>query len=144
MTLKIFTDGGSRGNPGPAAAAFVVYEGAGILREKRGKFLGTATNNEAEYWGVIEALGWLKANLTNWSNLTNLAFFSDSQLVVNQLNGLWKIKEPRLRELLLMVREKERALAPVRITYLHIPREKNAAADRLVNETLDLATIKGK
>ncbi len=132
MTFKIFTDGGSRGNPGKAACAFVVYDDAGNIRQKRGIYLGTATNNEAEYNGVIEALGYLR-DLGDIGNL-NINFFLDSLLVVNQLNGLWKIKEPRLRELLMKVKELENNR---NVTYTHIPREKNYEADLLVNETLD-------
>ncbi len=124
--IKIFTDGGSRGNPGQAACAYVVFDDAGNIRQSCGKYLGVATNNEAEYQGVIEALTALKD--------LELSFFLDSLLVVNQLNGLWKIKAPRLRELLM----KGRALENNRkITYTHIPREQNTTADLLVNETLD-------
>ncbi len=124
--IKIFTDGGSRGNPGQAACAYVVFDDAGNIRQSCGKYLGVATNNEAEYQGVIEALTALKD--------LELSFFLDSLLVVNQLNGLWKIKEPRLRELLLKVRALENNR---KITYTHIPREQNTTADLLVNETLD-------
>lgn len=124
--IKVFTDGGSRGNPGPAAAGYVVFDDAGNIRQKCGKYLGVATNNEAEYQGVIEAL-------TALPDL-ELAFFLDSLLVVNQLNGLWKIKEPRLRDLLMQVKQLENNR---KITYTHVPREKNFEADLLVNETLD-------
>lgn len=133
--MKIFTDGGARGNPGPAACAFVVFNAAGNILEKRGKYLGTGTNNEAEYNGVIEALSYLRS-LGDLSNL-KASFFLDSLLVVNQINGLWKIKEPRLRELLMKVRELEGALSPVQISYSHVPRAQNKEADLLVNETLD-------
>lgn len=127
--IKIFTDGGSRGNPGQAACAYVVFDDAGNIRQSCGKYLGVATNNEAEYQGVIEAL-----RSSELAEETHINFYLDSLLVVNQLNGLWKIKEPRLRELLM----KGRALENNRkITYTHIPREQNAAADLLVNETLD-------
>lgn len=124
--LKVFTDGGSRSNPGPAACAYVVFDGAGNLQKKCGKYLGIATNNEAEYQGIIEALTAVED--------INISFFLDSLLVVQQLNGLWKVKEPRLRALLLKVRELEAGRG---ITYSHIPREKNWQADLLVNETLD-------
>jgi len=127
--IKVFTDGGSRGNPGPAACGYVVYDEAGNIRQKCGKYLGVATNNEAEYQGVIEAL--CHPELVSGSQVD---FFLDSLLVVNQLNGLWKVKEARLRELLYRVRELENGR---RITYSYVPREKNAEADLLVNETLD-------
>lgn len=133
MTLAIYCDGGARGNPGPAAAAFVVYD-AGILREKRGKYLGEATNNVAEYSAVIEALTWL---IEKKERAAKMEFFLDSNLVVNQLNGKFKIKEPRLRELLVKVRALEGALYPTTPTYTYVPRSQNAQADLLVNETLD-------
>lgn len=129
MTFKVFTDGGSRGNPGKAACAFVVYDDAGNIRQKRGKYLGVATNNEAEYHGVVEAL-----SHSELGEESHINFFLDSLLVVNQLNGLWKIKEPRLRELLMKVKQLENNR---KITYAHVPREKNYEADLLVNETLD-------
>lgn len=131
--MKVFTDGGARGNPGPAAAGFLVYGDAGDLREKRGKYLGTKTNNEAEYLAVIEALAYLRGK----TSLAKIEFFLDSNLVVNQLNGIFKVKEARLRELLLQVRALEQSLTGATITYSYIPREKNFEADRLVNESLD-------
>ena len=124
--IRVFTDGGSIGNPGQAACAYVVYDDAINIRQKCGKYLGIATNNEAEYQGVIEAL-------TALPDL-EMSFFLDSLLVVNQLNGLWKIKEPRLRDLLLQVKQLENNR---KVTYTHVPREKNFQADLLVNETLD-------
>lgn len=139
--ISIFTDGGSRGNPGPAACAYVVYDSSGILREKCGKYLSIATNNEAEYQGVIEALSYL-SNLSDVGNL-EINFFLDSLLVVNQLNGLWKVKDSRMREYLTKIRLLESEIihrSPLTaIRYNHIPREKNQAADALVNETLDNA-----
>lgn len=133
MMFKVFTDGGSRGNPGKAACAFVVYDDAGNLREKRGKYLGIATNNEAEYQGVIEAISYLRT-LSDLSDL-KANFFLDSQLVVNQLNGLWKIKEPRMRDLLLRIRELQQGIR--NLTFTYVPREQNTVADALLNETLD-------
>lgn len=124
--IKVFTDGGARGNPGPAACAFVVFDDAGNIRQKSGKYLGVATNNEAEYQGVIEALTALADS--------DLSFFLDSKLVASQLSGLWKVKEPRIRELVAKIRILE---AGRNITYSHIPREENYQADLLVNETLD-------
>ncbi len=134
MKMTIFTDGGARGNPGPAACAYVVYDDDGNIRQKCGKYLGTATNNEAEYWAVIEALGYI-VSIKN--SVSSIAFFLDSQLVVNQLNGKFKVKEARLRELLLKIKSIEGEVTPLSIGYVHVPREQNAAADALVNETLD-------
>ncbi len=136
MTLQIYCDGGARGNPGPAACAFVVYTdpaGAGEVREKRGKYLGEVTNNVAEYSAVVEALMWLKEHQ---KDVEKVEFFLDSKLVVNQLNGKFKIKEPRLRELLMAVRELEAKIGTF-VTYSYIPRERNTQADELVNAILD-------
>lgn len=150
-TIKVFCDGGSRGNPGPAACAFILYgESAGNVREKRlsrevardEKYLGIATNNEAEYQAVIEALKYLSSNQPP---ATSIQFFLDSSLVASQLNGLFKVKEPRLRELLIKVREQEEALRSlameqcnnVTIVYSYIPRSQNQTADLLVNQLLD-------
>ena len=127
--LVVYCDGGARGNPGPAAVGVVIFNGEGNLRDKCGKYLGITTNNEAEYAGVIEAL-----SHSELSEESHINFFLDSLLVVQQLNGLWKVKEPRLRELVLKIRQLE---AGRKVTYTHIPREKNRQADLLVNETLD-------
>ncbi len=132
MWLKIFCDGGARGNPGPAASAFVVYNEAGEIVGKKGKYLGETTNNVAEYRAVLEALTYLRENFPE--NRELVRFFLDSQLVVNQLSGLWKIKDNTLRELVFRVHELENGLA---INYSYVPREKNQAADALVNTTLD-------
>lgn len=133
MTLNVYCDGGSRGNPGPAACAFVV---AGDMQYKCGKYLGETTNNVAEYQGVIEALSYLR-NLGDLRDLSELNFFLDSNLVVNQLNGLFKVKNGTLRELLLKTRALEQEMNGVKLRYQYVPREQNWEADRLVNETLD-------
>lgn len=142
--LIIFTDGGARGNPGPAASGAIIKTEKGQILASIFRRLGETTNNIAEYKGVIIALEWLKTNhpfrLSEESQLptTNyqLHFFLDSKLVVNQLNGLYKIKENHLRELVLKVRLLEQEVGG-EIVYSQIPREKNWEADRLVNEALD-------
>lgn len=135
MNLSVYTDGGSRGNPGPSACAYIVNSGAGNLRESCGKYLGIGTNNEAEYEGVIEALKYIDS-LKILSDL-RVDFFLDSLLVVNQLNGIFKVKEGRLREKINQIRIQEQSLKFAKITYSHVPRAQNVLADRLVNETLD-------
>lgn len=149
MAINIYTDGGARGNPGPAACAFIVYgESAGSVRESRqkgslprvaarGKYLGEKTNNEAEYQGVIEALAWLLENLADLGDLSQISFFLDSELVVNQLNGLFKVKEPRLRDLITQIRLLEGQLGKINLTYTSVPRSQNFEADALVNEIMD-------
>lgn len=139
MELKIFCDGGARGNPGPAAWAFVVYgEKNQVLAQKNEK-MGLATNNIAEYTAVIRALEWLKGyrgTMGQDGGGPKVEFFLDSKLVVSQLNGLFKVKNPKLRELVIKARVNEQ-LAGGNIFYKLIPREKNFSADRLVNQALD-------
>jgi ribonuclease HI len=132
--LFIFTDGGSRNNPGPAAIGFVVKDNKKQVLAKEGKYIGRATNNVAEYTAVIEALKWIINNLK--FKVDNLQFFLDSQLVVNQLNGLYKVKNGNLRNLIVEVRLLERKVG-VDINYQYISREKNKEADTLVNQSLD-------
>lgn len=137
--LTIFCDGGARGNPGPAACAFVVLDDAANLQYKCGKYLGTGTNNEAEYHAVIEALAWLTSQ--PFEAKPAVSFFLDSLLVVNQIKGTFKVKEPRLRELMVQVQTGLGGLISAgKITaysFSHVLREKNKQADLLVNETLD-------
>ena len=133
--LKVFTDGGARGNPGPAAAAFIIYQGEKVLA-KEGWYLGKATNNVAEYQAVLKAFGWLLAHQEEVKEAGKVEFSLDSKLVVSQLNGQFKIKARNLLPLVLAIKQKEKALG-VPISYFYIPRFKNKAADLLVNQTLD-------
>ena len=133
--IIIHTDGGSRGNPGPAACAFVA-EVNGKQLFKGSKYLGQQTNNHAEYQGVILALEWLSNKPFNYSTIQLITFFLDSELVVKQLNGLYKVKDENLRNFffeVLSLRKKVNS----EIIFKHIPREKNKIADLLVNEELD-------
>jgi len=134
VQLSVFCDGGARGNPGPAAVGFVVKGDSGKILKKRGKFIGRATNNVAEYQAVIEALTWLKSNIQPLTS--NIKFFLDSRLVVNQLNGLFKIKDNKLRQLIVKVRQLEQEVGG-NVSYHLIERSKNQEADQLLNETLD-------
>ena len=133
--LTIHTDGGSRGNPGPAACAFVVEKNDTEIFCKS-KFLGTATNNFAEYSGVITALDWLIEN--NTYSMVN--FYLDSELVVRQINGLYKVKDENLKKLFLEVLTKIKE-TKVRIIFKHVPREENSRADFLVNQELDTVKV---
>lgn len=144
MIITINCDGGSRGNPGPAACAFVAWDSAGKMKEKRGKYLGIGTNNEAEYGAVIEAWKYLNevgSSVIKTKEGVEVNFFLDSNLVVNQINGNFKVKEQRLQKLLFAVRNGEGS-SQFKATYSYIPREKNAEADKLVNQTLDLEKFK--
>lgn len=131
-SIIIHTDGGSRGNPGPAACAFVAEVGGRILFSSS-EFLGKATNNFAEYSGVLLALKWLES-AENKNN--NIIFYLDSELVVKQINGLYKVKDENLRKLFFEVLEYIKKLN-LQIVFKNVPREKNKTADSLVNKELD-------
>lgn len=136
----IFCDGGSRGNPGPSACAFVLKDETGKTLHEEGKFLGTVTNNIAEYQGVLLALNYLVSNKTMqpFSHLT-IRFYLDSSLVVNQINGTFKVKNAILRELLFQINS-QISILKSQFSFSHVPREKNSSADLLVNQTLDAHT----
>ena len=132
--LFIYVDGGARGNPGPAASAFaVLIKGKEIYNESR--FLGKATNNVAEYNAVLMAYKWL-ANYSDKKRYSKIIFFLDSQLVVKQLSGLYKIKSKNLKPLIISIKKMEDNLK-INIFYNFIPRNKNHRTDFLVNKILD-------
>jgi len=128
--LEVFADGGSRGNPGHAAYGFVVKKDGMIVKEEGG-YLGIETNNFAEYTALVKALTYLESGAKG----EEIHVFLDSQLVVSQLSGIYKVKSPKIRELVIKVRELEPAFKVVK--YQHILRDKNKEADRLVNIALD-------
>lgn len=134
---KINTDGGSRGNPGPSACAFVVSE-AGQTLHQESRFLGQKTNNEAEYYGFIDSVLWLLAAMKE-RRPSRVEWQLDSKLVVEQLNQRWKVKEPRIHALFTEARQLLATLTvPYEISY--VPRSENAAPDALLNQALDAAT----
>ncbi len=128
--LTVFTDGGSRGNPGPSAAGFVILNKQDQVIEEGGEYLGITTNNQAEYHGV--RLGLEKALELG---ATQLHFRIDSMLVVNQLNGIYKIKNRELWPIHERIRELMKRCD--RVTFSHVQREFNQLADGMVNKTLD-------
>lgn len=132
MNLIIYTDGGARGNPGPAAIGVVIYENDTMLTQF-GKKIGETTNNVAEYQAVIEALRYVK---NHKMNVTEISFFLDSKLVVSQLNGVFKVKQEHLRAMINTIRVLEKEVGE-RITYTHVFREQNSLADAQVNMALD-------
>lgn len=132
MILEVMTDGGSKGNPGPAAIGIVFYLNKQRVHTYR-EDIGHATNNDAEYTAVIRAFEIILKNKDDkWKDISSIRFHSDSQLVVSQLNGLYKIKHPQIRiyvdRIKLFEKDTERS-----ISYTYIPREKNQIADSLVN-----------
>ena len=131
----IYTDGGSRGNPGPAALGVHIEDEAGHRLLDIGKKIGDATNNVAEYSAIIEGFSWLLENKKE-IGFTEAHFFMDSQLAYSQLVGLYKVKNDRIRQFMFEIRQKEAQLG-IPIFYNHIPREKNIKADAMVNLALD-------
>jgi len=128
--IKVFTDGGARGNPGPAAVGIVILDEKDNLIIQSKKYIGITTNNVAEYSALIEALELLKE-----IDAFRIIFYTDSSLVYNQIKGLWKIKSPDMK--LLNEQAKKMLSSLPNYNIVHIPREKNKDADKLVNEALD-------
>lgn len=138
MTLQVYTDGGSKGNPGPSAIGVACFiDGTRVAAFRRD--IGVATNNEAEYTALIEALEriveWKKSDDTVLQKVDKIECFSDSRLMVNQVKGLFKVKESRIREFILKIRGLEQEIR-LPIMYYLVPREKNTEADQLVNNKL--------
>jgi ribonuclease HI len=123
-------DGGARGNPGPAAYGVVIRNGEGKILVELGEYLGIQTNNFAEYSGLLGALEYAQKQ-----KLPGLKVFSDSELLVKQMQGLYKVKNPGLKELFDRARSLARQLQYFSIE--HVLRERNRDADRLVNKVLD-------
>lgn len=138
MIARIFTDGGSRGNPGHAALGVVIETTAGVPLYQVGEYVGVTTNNEAEYQAFLRASTWLAQHQAELEQqgIKQLQFFLDSKLVVEQLNRNWKIKEPRMATWAAQC-WKQLQLLKTPFTISHIPREQNSAADALVNQALD-------
>jgi len=130
VKVRLFTDGGARGNPGPAASAYVIEAEDGTVLDARGEAIGVATNNVAEYRALIAGLG--KALELG---VAELEVVSDSELLVKQMRGEYRVKNRALIELSLEAKRLERQLG--RVTYTAVRREQNVLADRLVNEALD-------
>jgi ribonuclease HI len=127
--VTIYTDGGARGNPGPAAVGVVIMAGDEVAGEYK-EYIGETTNNQAEYRAVLLALEQAREQ-----GYTHLDFKLDSQLVVEQLNRRYKIKDKGLAKLFVEIWNQLPDFKQV--TFTHIPREQNTEADRLVNEMLD-------
>ena len=132
MRAKLFTDGGARGNPGPAAFAYVLETDDGTVLAAHGEAIGTATNNVAEYRALVEGL-----RKALELGVGEIEVVSDSELLVKQMRGEYRVKNERLRELSLDAARLAREVGSV--TYHAVRREHNELADRLVNEALDAA-----
>jgi ribonuclease HI len=132
VRARLYTDGGARGNPGPAAYGFVLEADDGTVLSAAGEAIGEATNNVAEYRGLIAGLA-RAAELA----VPELEVRSDSELLVKQMRGEYRVKNPALRTLSLEAARIAREIG--KVDYVHVRREKNELADRLVNEALDAA-----
>ena len=133
MKARLSTDGGARGNPGPAAYGYVLEADDGTVLDARGEAIGVATNNVAEYRGLLAGLA---AAIER--GVDELEVVSDSELVVKQMRGEYKVKNETLRDLVDQANALESRFR--RVTYTAVRREHNELADRLVNEALDSAS----
>ncbi|MBI2600094.1 ribonuclease HI family protein [Candidatus Daviesbacteria bacterium] len=133
MRLIIYTDGASRGNPGKASYGFLIKGSSGEILYSEGKFLGIATNNFAEYSAVLSAYEYIKQK---WDGkITELNFFMDSKLVVEQLSGRFRVKSENLKPLIYEIKKNESLFS--RVAYKHVPRRLNSEADAIANKALD-------
>jgi ribonuclease HI len=130
MSYNLFTDGGARGNPGAAAAGFFLFDEKFILVDFGGKYLGETTNNKAEYSALLEGL-----KLAKKHEVASVHVFMDSELIVKQLNGSYKVKDAEMKHLFDKV---QKAIAEFEsVQFTHVLRAKNRFADKMVNIVLD-------
>ena len=134
MKARLFTDGGARGNPGPAAFGYVIEAEDGTVLAAHGEAIGVATNNVAEYSALIAGLA--KAVELQ---IPEVEVVSDSELMVKQMQGVYRVKNEALRALSLEAARNARAVG--KVTYTAVRREQNKLADKLVNEALDAAAL---
>ncbi len=130
--FKVYSDGGARGNPGPAAVAFMIYSQTGKLLRTGSRFIGTHTNNQAEYEAIISAL----TALSEYSPESAICYL-DSELVCRQITGIYSVKNPELRLLWEKVQELKKSF--IKINFENVPRteEHIKKVDKLVNSVLD-------
>ena len=129
MILRIYTDGGSKGNPGPASIGIIFYLNNKVVFKHK-ESIGVATNNDAEYLALIKAL---EQAIRYTLHATRIEFYSDSRLMVNQVKGLFKVKNGKIKEYILKIRGLEQEIN-LPISYHLIPSEQNSEADLLVNQ----------
>jgi len=135
-TWSLYVDGASRGNPGPAGAGAVLRDPTGHIRDSGSRYLGRTTNNVAEYQALLLGL-----ELARRHGVRSLDIFADSELLVRQLTGRYRVRSPHLRPLYDAVRQTLSGFAAVRLR--HLERSLNREADRLANQAIDLA-LKGR
>jgi len=128
--LQLFTDGGARGNPGPAAIGIVLKNSQGEIVVEHGEYIGEQTNNVAEYTALLRGL-----EIALEQGAEEVDCFLDSELVVKQLNKEYKVKDERLQKLFISVWNVSNSFK--KVTYTHVRREQNTEADYMVNVALD-------
>jgi len=136
-TWRANIDGGSRGNPGPASYGVVIRDPRGEMVARLKKYIGRTTNNVAEYYGLIAALDYAQSN-----NIRALRIESDSELMVKQMRGQYKVKSPDLKPLFERAKKMSQTFSTFRIE--HVYREQNKEADALANEAMDEADGKSR
>lgn len=134
LKVQMFSDGGARGNPGPAAIGVLICDEKGESLQEHQETIGHTTNNVAEYKAVIKGL-----DLAKELGAGEIQSFVDSQLVASQLSGLYRVKTPHIRDLFLQVKAREKAFK--KVTFQQVPRthERIRYVDRLVNQALNQA-----
>ncbi len=137
--IIIYTDGGSRHNPGPSGIGVVICDEKERILKQYSEYLGSGTNNEAEYQAVIFALKKIKALIGKGAiKTTEIEIRSDSELLIKQLNGKYKVLNPKIQSLFLNIWNLKIDFSKIEFNF--IPREKNKEADKLVNQVLDAQT----
>ena len=146
MNLTVYTDGASRGNPGKSGAGVLILDENKRKAASLNKYLGISTNNEAEYKALIIALEFL-SGMPNAAGISEILFLLDSQLLVNQMNGVYSVKSanilPLYNKAQKLLKDIKAALklrgSLLKVTFRHIPRELNKDADKLANLAIDTA-----
>lgn len=135
--IKVFTDGASRGNPGESGIGIVIYDENDSLIKSWNEYIGTGTNNQAEYKALLKSLDLIKTIIESGKHKIDVVeFYLDSELIVKQIKGLYKIKEPTLALLNKQFHSEIRKLG-IKYTIQHVERALNKAADRLANIAID-------
>lgn len=139
----LYIDGASRGNPGPAAAAMILYDESGKILITKSKTLGTTTNNVAE-WAALEGAVKTLVYLARREGRVEAVISSDSDLVVKQFNGQFKVRDPELKAIADRIKKHLAQQPNLKVSVVHIPREENRLADKVVNKALDNSGRQGK
>ena len=135
--IIIYTDGGARGNPGPAGIGVLIQDETGKMLHESSAYIGETTNNVAEYEALIRALEDVKIFGEKLKDM-QVEVRMDSELIVRQMQGIYKVREPSLKERFAKVATARLERVP-NLTFTHVPREQNKRADELVNEAIDKA-----